>query len=210
MPAASTSISTEIRNVAPQAIQTALTQSLSTLSRDVERSLAANIPRIISSTILPTLERTLQDTFKQTVIPALASSSDRLADHIVQEFKSEMVQVRKDFHPPPPVDNGPILQSLVDSVAALQKKVEQLSIANAASPTAAAVPAPAPPAVPVGLDVDEIFTQALATTGPAVIFQLVSDFWGVGEYILPSTLDRKSPLSQPIILTLLHRVSCLL
>lgn len=206
MPAASASISHEIRSVAPQAIQAALAQSLSTLSKDVERSLATSLPRIVTSSIQPALERTLQETFKQTVIPALASSSDRLADHIIQEFKSEMVQIRKDFHPPPaPADNGHIIQSLVEAVASLQRKVEQLSI----PPAAAAPPPPAPVAAepPVGLEVEEAFTQALAIQGPASIFQLVNDFWGIGEYILPSSMDRKPPFSQAIILTLLHRVS---
>lgn len=208
VPAASASISQEIRAVAPQAIQAALTQSLATLSKDIERSLATTIPRTVTSSIQPALERTLQETFKQTVIPALASSSDRLADHIIQEFKSEMVQIRKDSHPPPaPADNSHILQSLVETVASLQKKVEQLSSTPAPAPVAAPI-APVMAGPPVGLDVEEAFTQALAIQGPAAIFQLVNDFWGIGEYILPSSLDRKSPLSQAIILTLLHRVSC--
>jgi hypothetical protein len=213
VPAASASISHEIRSVAPQAIQAALAQSLSTLSKDVERSLATSLPRIVTSSIQPALERTLQETFKQTVIPALASSSDRLADHIIQEFKSEMVQIRKDFHPPPaPADNGHIIQSLVEAVASLQRKVEQLSIPPAAVAPPPPPPPPAPVAAepPVGLEVEEAFTQALAIQGPASIFQLVNDFWGIGEYILPSSMDRKPPFSQAIILTLLHRVSCLL
>jgi len=180
---------------------------MSTISRDVDKSLAANMPRLISSTVQPALERMLQDNLQQMVLPALASTSERLADQISNDFKSEMVQIRKDFQPPaPPIDNSRVLQTLVDAIAGLQKKFEQLSLAKT-TPPAPPVQAPAPPANPLGFDLEDVFTQALSIPGPGAIFQLVNDFWGIGGYLLPMTPDRKPPVSQAVIVTLLHRVS---
>jgi len=65
-------------------IQSALSQSLSTISKDLEKSLTANMPRIVSNTVQPALERMLQDKLQQLVLPALASTSERLADQIWQ------------------------------------------------------------------------------------------------------------------------------
>jgi hypothetical protein len=210
IPAATTSIQDEIRVIAPKAINTVLAQSMSDLSKDVEKSLIASMPRIIASTVQPALERMLQDNLKNMVLPALASTSERLADQISNDFKSEMVQIRKDFQPPAPaIDNSRVLQTLVDSIAALQKKVEHLSIANAAPPAPPAPPVQAAPPVanPLGFDLEDVFTQALSIPGPGAIFQLVNDFWGIGGYLLPMTPDRKPPVSQAVIVTLLHRVS---
>lgn len=207
IPAATSSIQNEIRSVAPKAIQSALSQSLSTISKDLEKSLTANMPRIVSNTVQPALERMLQDKLQQMVLPALANTSERLADQISHDFKSEMVQIRKDFQPPAPaVDNSRIIQSLVEAVSGLHNKVEQLSLAKAAPP-APPVQAPAPVINPLGFDLEDVFTQALSIPGPGAIFQLVNDFWGIGAYLLPMTPDRKPPVSQAVIVTLLHRVS---
>jgi len=165
------------------------------------------MPRMVSSAVQPALERMLQDSIKQAIIPALANSSQQMADRISQDLKSEMVQIRKDLQPAaPPVDNGRVLQTLVDAIAALQKKVEQLSTAQQA-PAPPAMPTQAPAPSAIGIDLEEIFTQALTVQGPGAIFQLVNDFWGFGGFILPLTPDRKPPFSQIIIVTLLHRVS---
>jgi hypothetical protein len=207
VPAAASSIQDEIRSVAPKAIQSALSQSLSTISKDIEKSLTANMPRIVSSTVQPALERMLQDKLQQMVLPALASTSERLADQISNDFKSEMVQIRKDFQPPAPaIDNSRVIQTLVEAISGLQKKVEQLSLAKAAPP-APPVQAPAVVTNPLGFDLEDVFTQALSIPGPGAIFQLVNDFWGIGAYLLPMTPDRKPPVSQAVIVTLLHRVS---
>jgi hypothetical protein len=139
----------------------------------------------------------------------LTNTSEQLADRITEDFKSEMVQIRKDFHPPPPPgDNSRVLHTLVESVAALQRQVEQLSKITPAVPA----PAPPPPAVaqPLGFDLEDVITQALVAQGPVAIIQLVNDFWGIGGYLLPLTPDRKPPVSQIIVVTLLHRVSQLL
>jgi hypothetical protein len=65
-------------------------------------------------------------------------------------------------------------------------------------------------AQPLGFDLEDVITQALVAQGPVAIIQLVNDFWGIGGYLLPLTPDRKPPVSQIIVVTLLHRVSQLL
>jgi hypothetical protein len=165
------------------------------------------MPRIVSNTVQPALERMLQDKLQQMVLPALASTSERLANQISNDFKSEMVQIRKDFQPPAPaIDNSRVIQTLVEAIAGLHTKVEQLSLAKAAPP-APPVQAPAAVTNPLGFDLEDVFTQALSIPGPGAIFQLVNDFWGIGAYLLPMTPDRKPPVSQAVIVTLLHRVS---
>jgi hypothetical protein len=213
VPAATATIQDEIRSIAPKAIQTALSQAMSTLNKNIESSLLSSMPRIVSSAVQPALERMLQDSIKQTIVPALVTSSEQIATRNSQDLKSEMLQIRKDLQPAaPPVDNSRVLQTLVGSVAALQKQVEQLSKAQRTpAPPTIPVQAPPPSQAPstIGIDLEEIFTQALTVQGPGAIFQLVNDFWGFGGFILPLTPDQKPPFSQIIIVTMLHRVSIL-
>lgn len=122
-------------------------------------------------------------------------------------------RIRKDFHAPAPVDNGHILQTLVSTVTALQRQVEDLSKRSA--PASAPAPPPAPQALvpaqaaaPVlGMNIEDTFLATLSDGNPMVVLGLMNDFWGISEYILPLSPDKKPAVSQSVCLALLHKVS---
>lgn len=113
-------------------------------------------------------------------------------------------RIRKDFNAPAPANNDHLLQSLITTVSALQKQVEQLSKGPA---SAAAAPAPAPAApVPPSINVEDTFLTALSDPNHMVALPLINDFWGVSEHILPMAPEKKPAVSQSVILALLHKV----
>lgn len=95
-------------------------------------------------------------------------------------------------------------------MTALQKQVEQLSRAPALAQTSAPAPpapAPAPASAAPALNVEDTFLSVLADQSHMVALQLVNDFWGVSEQILPMLADKKPAVSQSVCLALLHKVS---
>lgn len=170
----------------------------------------------------------VQQVIHSHLLPTLTQSTSSLTDTLLTELKSEMLQIRKELTPiPPPVapeaKRGVAedevlnkLQEMSQQMEALQTVVKDIQgknfngINHAQSvpnlPTTQGSPPPIQNTrLPTPAQLEDTFLAALtAQTVPATL-QLVDDHLGLTDYCLP--VSGKSPLSQAVLLTLLHRVS---
>lgn len=95
----------------------------------------------------------------------------------------------------------------------LQRQVASLSdqLARATSQAPPPVPMQQPSALPLptASQLEDIFLTALGMQSTGATLQLVNDHMPLYDYILPPSPNMKSPLSQAVLLTLLHRVRLL-
>ena len=126
------------------------------------------------------------------------------------------VRMRKDLEPP--TTNQPMFQSMLASVSDLQKQVANLSeqLARSGPPSGPSRSAPPPvpmnhpppkPQLPSASQLEDVFLDALGIQSTGATLQLVNEHMALYDYILPPSPSSKSPLSQAVLLTLLHRVS---
>lgn len=170
----------------------------------------------------------VQQAIHSHLLPTLTQSTSSLTDTLLTELKSEMLQIRKELTPIPPPVAPEVkrsvgedellnkLQEVSQQMEALQTAVKDIQdknfngINHAQSvpnlPTTQGSPPPIQTArLPTPAQLEDTFLAALtAQTVPATL-QLVDDHLGLTDYCLPVT--GKSPLSQAVLLTLLHRVS---
>jgi hypothetical protein len=74
---------------------------------------------------------------------------------------------------------------------------------------------PPPPQAPVAplpnvAQLEDIFLSALGASSTSATLELVNGYWAATDYCLPNASGAKSPLSQAVLLTLLHRVRAFL
>lgn len=171
----------------------------------------------------------IQQAIRSHLLPTLTQSTSSLTDTLLTELKSEMLQIRKELTPlPPPVvpetkrnvgedELLNKLQEMSQQMEALQTAVKDIqgrnlnginhaqSVSNLST-----TQGPLPPPIqntrlPTPAQLEDTFLAALtAQTVPSTL-QLVDDHLGLTDYCLP--VSGKSPLSQAVLLTLLHRVS---
>lgn len=170
----------------------------------------------------------VQQAIHSHLLPTLTQSTSSLTDTLLTELKSEMLQIRKELTPiPPPVAPEAKrgvgedellnkLQEVSQQMEALQTAVKDIQgknfngINHAQSAPNLPITQGSPPSIqnarlPTPAQLEDTFLAALtAQTVPATL-QLVDDHLGLTDYCLPVT--GKSPLSQAVLLTLLHRVS---
>lgn len=172
----------------------------------------------------------IQQAIHSHLLPTLTQSTSSLTDTLLTELKSEMLQMRKELTPlvAPVVPEAKRsvgedellnkLQEMAQQMEALQSAVKDIqgrslnginhaqSVSNL--PTAQGPPPPPPTQntrLPTSAQLEDTFLAALtAQTVPSTL-QLVDDHLGLTDYCLP--VSGKSPLSQAVLLTLLHRVS---
>ena len=148
-----------------------------------------------------------------------------------------MCRIRKDFSPPDPAyGTEALIESLSTSIADLQKQVTALSdqVARSSLPSTNLGPAPAtlpvpmmtgangggggfpppvphaqhppPPPPPPVAHLEDTFLSAMGAQSTPATLGLINDYWNMTETVLPIPPQR-GPLSQAVMLTLLHRVS---
>ncbi|ORX39427.1 hypothetical protein BD324DRAFT_619680 [Kockovaella imperatae] len=130
LPALNTMIQSELRSAVTSTIPPALSTALQGMPRDLERTLAPAFQRIVSSVVQTSIDRAVQDALTNSLLPTMDAANARLAEQLQSDFKSEMVQIRKDFSPPlaePQPSHEPLLRALAASVAELQQQVSALS-----------------------------------------------------------------------------------
>ncbi|WVR09594.1 hypothetical protein IAU60_006666 [Kwoniella sp. DSM 27419] len=234
IPAATASIQTEIRTVTSNQIPAAIFDALQTVPKELERGLGPLVQRTITDLVQNAVDRAVQEAIQHTLLPAVNQASSSLVDQIMSEMKSEMLQIRKGLEPPVKEDRSAsdqLIRGMAASIADLQKQLASVAIqlrsngstggpapqsvppaqSNGVSPVVTAPPTqptvskrPGPQA-PTPSQLEDAFLAALGTQTTAAIVQLVGDHLAVTEYCLP--LQGKSPLSQAVLLTLLHRLA---
>ncbi|KAK8853387.1 hypothetical protein IAR55_004091 [Kwoniella newhampshirensis] len=237
VPSITTTIQTEVRTVVANQIPAAIFDVLQTVPKELERGLTSTIQRTVSSVIQASMDRAIDDSIQQTLMPAIQHAGSTLTDQLVTELKSEMLQIRKEMSPvpvPPQANNDHLLRSMTTSISELQKQIaslsEQFAKFSAAPITAPhlngiisqSVPPPplAPPAVaqvpsgiptaPPGISIpqlEDIFLTALGNQSTASTLQLVGEQSHLADFCLPIQPGLRSPLSQAVLLTLLHRLA---
>lgn len=223
-------VQSALRELAPGAIH----QSLQNIGRDVERVLAPIVPRTLNTVVQPAVERAVRDAISQAIVPALDNATTRVYDQLAADLKSEMVQIRKDViseQGDALTATNDMIHNLSSMVESLQRQVTALSARSPAAPAAAplaaahlaprsvimsppsasqstlAAPAPAAPAPSQDTkQLEDAFLSALSTQTAPSTLKLVSDFAPRTDQILPARPGH-SPLSQAVLLTLVHRVS---
>ena len=123
--------------------------------------------------------------------------------------------MRKDFEAPATTE--PMLKSLLTSISDLQKQVASLSEQSGRTDQPHPVPPPIPiaqhppppPHLPTPSQLEDIFLAALSMQSTGASLQLVAEHTALFDYILPPSSIVQSPLSQAVLLTLLHRVRSL-
>lgn len=144
---------------------------------------------------------------QSTLVPLINSECQRVADRLSQEYKSEMLQLRKDdTH-----DTDALIRALASSMTDLQRQVgqlsDQLSRSGPAQPVAPTQHnVPSQPVLPPGSVLEDTFLAALGAQNTPATLSLIQHHWPLTEAIFPNP-PNKSILSQPVLLTLLHRVS---
>lgn len=175
------------------------------------------------------MSQAMGESLKQFLIPAMTSTTSRMTKLVAAQFRSEILQsvvydqqedpsddyrIRKELEPP--ASTEPLLQGILSSVADLQRHVamlsEQLAQANPPQPAAPREmtqqqpPSPQSLPRPTASQLEDIFLAALGVQSTGATLQLVNDHMPFLNYCLPQT-PNASPLSQAVLLTLLHRVS---
>lgn len=105
------------------------------------------------------------------------------------------------------------LESLFATMNALQVQFSTLAQPPAlAAPTvftgpspSAAPPIPAHPQLPTAAQLEDVFLPALGAQSTDAVIRLVLNHWTLSEYLFPQ--QGAGPLSQAVLITLLHRVS---
>ncbi|CAK9780159.1 hypothetical protein CC85DRAFT_328089 [Cutaneotrichosporon oleaginosum] len=224
----------ELQRAVPAAIQSAvrelvpatLHQSLQHIDRDIERILTPIVPRTLNSVVQPAVDRAVRDAIEQNLMPALEAATTRVYDQLASDLKSEMVQIRKDVV----AEQGDALAGTNDMIHNLSSMVESLQRQIAALSARSPPPGPAPPtharsmsvispptsqAPPPGQSrspfetpkqIEDTFLSALGAQSAPATLKLVTDFAPRTEYLFPQRPNR-SPLSQVVLLTLIHRLS---
>lgn len=221
-------VQSAIRELTPAAIH----QSLANIGRDVERALAPVVPRTLNTVVQPAVERAVREAVSQAIVPALDAATTRVYDQLASDLKTEMVQIRKDViaeQGESLTATNDMIHTLSGMVESLQRQVAALSVRSPApgpvgsqtvrssimSPPAPVKASPLAPPVPLApvqhehtsiKALEDAFLSALSAQTPASTLKLVSDFTARTDSILPARPGR-SPLSQAVLLTLVHRVS---
>ena len=121
--------------------------------------------------------------------------------------------MRKDFEVPPSTDD--MLSTMLASITALEKQVANLSEQLKQH----TLPHPPPPPLisnqqqppqrisfPDPSEIENNFLSALAKQSTSATVRLIDDHMALFDLCLPPMPDGRSPLSQAVLLTLLHRV----
>ncbi|KIR36671.1 hypothetical protein I352_01630 [Cryptococcus deuterogattii MMRL2647] len=209
-------------------VQKEVKSCLDNVPKDLEKGLGPVVSRTVAGVVQTSVEKMVQQVIHSHLLPTLTQSTSSLTDTLLTELKSEMLQIRKELTPiPPPVapeaKRGVAedevlnkLQEMSQQMEALQTVVKDIQgknfngINHAQSvpnlPTTQGSPPPIQNTrLPTPAQLEDTFLAALtAQTVPATL-QLVDDHLGLTDYCLP--VSGKSPLSQAVLLTLLHRTS---
>jgi hypothetical protein len=224
----------EVQRAIPAAVQNAVRElvpgaihhSLQNIGRDVERVLAPIVPRTLNTVVQPAVERAVRDAIQQALVPALDEATTRVYDQLASDLKTEMVQIRKDVV----AEQGDALAGTNDMIHSLSTMVEslqrQVAALQARSPPPGPVPSslsrsvsvispPISQATPIvqqhmpygdNKQIEDAFLSALSAHSAPATLKLVSEYASRLDYVLPQRPGR-SPLSQAVLLTLIHRLS---
>ncbi|OCF43692.1 hypothetical protein I317_02444 [Kwoniella heveanensis CBS 569] len=230
IPVAATTIQNEVRTVTSNQVPAAIFDALQTVPKELERALAPVMQRTISTLVQNAMDKAVHEAVQHTLLPAMTQASSTVCDQLMTEIRSEMLQIRKELSPPNKegqLANDHLLKNMATSISELQKQLASLSEqirsapaqqtpqpngsappslppANAYSSHTHAPPPP-PPQGPSPSQLEDTFLTALGAQTTASTLQLVGEHIGLTEYCLPT--HGKSPLSQAVLLTLLHRLA---
>ncbi|OXG43137.1 hypothetical protein C359_01528 [Cryptococcus neoformans Bt120] len=212
-------------------VQREVKSCLDKVPKNLEKGLGPVVSRTVAGVVQTSVEKMIQQAIHSHLLPTLTQSTSSLTDTLLTELKSEMLQMRKELTPlvAPVVPEAKRsvgedellnkLQEMSRQMEALQSAVKDIqgrnlnginhaqSVSNLS--TAQGPPPPPPPTqntrLPTSAQLEDTFLAALtAQTVPSTL-QLVDDHLGLTDYCLP--VSGKSPLSQAVLLTLLHRTS---
>jgi replicative DNA helicase len=184
------------------------------------------VPRTLNTVVQPAVERAVRDAIQQALVPALDEATTRVYDQLASDLKTEMVQIRKDVV----AEQGDALAGTNDMIHSLSTMVEslqrQVAALQARSPPPGPVPSslsrsvsvispPISQATPIvqqhmpygdNKQIEDAFLSALSAHSAPATLKLVSEYASRLDYVLPQRPGR-SPLSQAVLLTLIHRLS---
>ncbi|WVF67284.1 hypothetical protein IAT40_002034 [Kwoniella sp. CBS 6097] len=230
IPAATATIQNEVRTVTSNQVPAAIFDALQTVPKDLERGLAPVVQRTISTLVQNAMDKAVQEAVQHTLLPAMTQAGSTICEQLMTEMRSEMLQIRKELSPPNKegqLANDHLLKNMATSISELQKQLSSLSEQirtapppQASQPNGSAPPPslpsanaygshahapPPPPQGPSPSQLEDTFLTALGAQTTASTLQLVGEHIGLTEYCLPT--QGKSPLSQAVLLTLLHRLA---
>ncbi|WVQ94883.1 hypothetical protein IAU59_001968 [Kwoniella sp. CBS 9459] len=229
IPAATATIQNEVRTVTSNQVPAAIFDALQTVPKELERALAPVVQRTISTLVQNAMDKAVHEAVQHTLLPAMTQAGSTICDQLMTEMRSEMLQIRKELSPPnkeAQLANDHLLKNMATSITELQKQLSSLSeqirsapAQHVPQPNGSApslppahayssqphAPPPPPPQGPSPSQLEDTFLTALGAQTTASTLQLVGEHIGLTEYCLPT--QGKSPLSQAVLLTLLHRLA---
>ncbi|WWD19814.1 hypothetical protein CI109_104278 [Kwoniella shandongensis] len=235
VPSLTATIQNEVRTVVANQVPAAIFDVLQSVPKELERGLSSTIQRTVSSVIQASMDRAIQESIQHNLMPAIQVAGSTLTDQLMTELKSEMLQIRKELSPAPApaqTNNDQVLRTMATSISELQKQLAALSeqfarVSNAPiqaphlngghpqlppPPPPVAQPAPPPPAPAPApgispAQLEDIFLSALGNQSTQSTLVLVGQQAHLVDLCLPIQPGAKSPLSQAVLLTLLHRLA---
>lgn len=156
----------------------------------------------------PLMDRAVQVASDKALMPAIRATSTRLAERLSEEFKVALSKMRAELSHDNEA-NSELVQALARSLSELKNEVavlsEQLARAQPVSPPA---PTPVLPRETPKSKWEDLFLATLHDTSEDAIVKLVTNNWKDTDVIFPQPESGlPSPVSQPVILTIIHRVS---
>ncbi|WVQ84735.1 hypothetical protein IAT38_006892 [Cryptococcus sp. DSM 104549] len=219
----------------PTAIDEALQTLPKDLERGLAPVVQRTVATMVQNSMERVVHESIQLSLAPALNNATAALSDRFMDELKSEMlqiRKELSPPRVEAQ----LSNEHMLKTMAVSIAEMQKQLVSLNEQVAKSAAAAAAPPahpngvaqPAvPPAVPAHpnqapppqqqqpfyppppspAQLQDTFLAALGVQTVPATLQLVNDHSGMTEYCLPVGQGAKSPLSQAVLLTLLHRLA---
>ncbi|WRT70042.1 uncharacterized protein IL334_007036 [Kwoniella shivajii] len=231
-------IRTVTSNQVPAAIFDALQTVPKELEKGLTPVVQKTIANLVQNAMDKTVQEGIQHTLLPAMTQASTSIVEQLSSDLRSEMlqiRKELSPPSNEGQ----LANDQLLKSMAASIAELQKQVLTLSehiksaptaptpsahapgpngalspSVPAVFPTTSSAPPPLPPQPPVGLSVpsashlEDTFLSALGAQNTSSTLRLVADHLAITEYCLPN--QGKSPLSQAVLLTLLHRLAIVL